>query len=205
MNKTPQKDLYTIAAEEWARAPLAYLETTHQAIVSRLESSFRYVSLRTENAKTFSYEFASILRDACSAFGSFSAAVMRASNSESGQKKDPKMNDFFNFYFQYSPDLSMAYVEVRSLLGAPRLQPFCGWTQSNTPPWWKAHNKIKHSEYDNLREGNLQNATNAVAALEMILRCTTNNEKGTRLFSPWGGPWWPGQSGTEHIRRLFDP
>lgn len=192
-------------SEEWARAPLDYLERTHHAIVSRFESSLRYVSLHRENAKTFSYEFASILRDACSAFGSFSAAIMRASNSKIGQGKEPDINDFRKLYSLYSPDLLTTYVEVRSLLGAPRLQPFWGWTQKNRPAWWKAHNLIKHSEYDNLREGNLQNATNAVAAVEIVLRCATQNQKGTGLFSPWGGPWQPGQQGTEHICRLFEP
>lgn len=205
MDRTSGHDLYTIMTQEWAKAPLEYLTATQHAIVSRFEESFRYVRLHPGNAKTFSYEFASILRDACSAFGSFSAALMRASNPTLGPEKNLNINDFLSFYSGYSPDLSKAYIEVRSIPGPCRLQPFWGWSEHTTPAWWKAHNNIKHSEYDHAREGNLQNATNAVAAVEIVLRCATQDQKGTTLFSPWGGPWGPGQRGTEHIQRLFDP
>lgn len=204
------KELYEVMmGQDWAKAPLDYLTTTHHAIVSRFEESFRYVSLRPENAETFSYEFASILRDACSAFGSFSDAVIRASSSNVGKKKKLEIDDFFDFYSQYAPDLPKGYIDVAGVPEAYRLQPFWGWSKGQPPRWWTAHNKIKHSEYDNIKQGNLQNATNAVAAVETTLRRATKNQRGTRLFSDYGGPWarpWePGQPGTQHIKRLFEP
>lgn len=152
-------ELYEVISQNWAKRPLEYLATAHLAIVSRFEQSFRYVSLRRENAAAFSYEFASIPRDAGSALGSFSDAVVRDS--------DPR-----------------------------RLQAFWGWTRRQAPVWWKAHNDVKHSEYKHAEKGNLQNATTAVAAVEIILRRATLNQRGTELFSPWGGPWEPGEPGT---------
>ena len=202
-NGTPE--LYEVMSEGWAKAPLDYLATTHMAIGSRFKESFRYVSLHRENAKTFSYEFASILRDAGSAFGSFSDAVVRASNPNKGWRRAPNIADFFDFYSQYAPDLPKAYIEMIGLSGPIRLQPFWGWTRRQAPAWWKAFNHVNHSEYKYATEGNLQNTTNAVAAVEIILRRATSNQKGTGLFSSWGGPWEPGQLGTSHIERLFDP
>jgi len=141
-------DLYQVMRQNWAKAPLDYLTTTHHAIVSRFEESFRYVSLRPENAKTFSYEFASILRDASSAFGSFSAAVIRASSPSVGKKKKLEIADFFDFYSQYALDLPKGFIdiEVVAIPETRRLQPFWGWANGHPPSWWTAHNKIKHSE-----------------------------------------------------------
>ena len=48
-------ELHQIFRQDWAKAPLEYLVTTHLAIVSRFEQSLRYVSLHPENAPTFSY------------------------------------------------------------------------------------------------------------------------------------------------------
>ncbi|MBI4329444.1 MAG: hypothetical protein HY685_06230 [Chloroflexi bacterium] len=208
-----EMDFYQVMGDERARALVRYLATTNRAIVARLEECFRYVSLRRENGDTFSYEFASILRDACSAFGSFTDGVARAAGLARRYQRASSIKDFFSFYDAYSwnaHSLTQTYIEVTEqeapdLRNTRRLQPFSEWTRSAPPSWWTAHNKIKHSEYLNAHEGNLRNAMNAVAALELILKSATQNEKGTRLFSSWGAPWKPGQRGTEHIERLFDP
>lgn len=77
--------------------------------------------------------------------------------------------------------------------------PFRNWTRNNGPSWWTAHNRLKHSEYEHKQQGNLQNATNAIAANEIVLRSSTQGQ-GTVLFSPWGTNWAPGQLG---IKLLF--
>lgn len=76
-------------SEEWAKDPCAYLVATHNAIVSRFEEMLRYVTLHCDNSRTFSYEFASILRDACSLFGSFSGAVLKASDVKKVWERNP--------------------------------------------------------------------------------------------------------------------
>ncbi len=194
--------LHEVMEQDWAKPTLDYLATTQHAIASRFEESCRYVSLHHKNANAFSYEFASILRDACSAFGSFSGAVVQCLNPKN---KDPKIAGFFDLYSLYAPEFPKDYIDVVVLSGPRRrLQPFCGWTRGKPPAWWSAYNKVKHSEYKHAEEGNLQNATNAVAAVEIILRRATLNRKGTGLFSPWGCPWDPGEPGTR-IQRLFYP
>lgn len=189
-------ELYEVISENWAKRPLEYLATAHLAIVSRFEESFRYVSLRRENAAAFSYEFASIPRDAGSALGSFSDAIVRDSDPRKNWNKDPNIGDFYMFFSQYADDLAKAYIDVTVVSDPRRLQAFWGWTRRQAPAWWKAHNDVKHSEYKHAEKGNLQNATTAVAAVEIILRRATLNQRGTKLFSPWGGPWEPGEPGT---------
>ena len=119
--------------------------------------------------------------------------------------KNANITDFFDFFSGYTLDLPETYIDVVNLADPYRLQPFWGWTRQQTPSWWKAHNNVKHSEYENAQDGNLRNATHAVAAVEIILRFGTLNQKGTGLFRPPCGPWEPGQPGTSHIQRLFEP
>jgi hypothetical protein len=200
-------DFYQIMHECWAKPHLDYLASTHYAIVSRFEESLRYVSLDSRNGGAYSYEFASILRDVGSAFGSFSDGVVRDSNHDkTWEKRPPNIVDFFEFYSRFQPEFPKTYIDVRGISGPGyRLQPFWGWTEKHAPPWWEAHNNLKHSEYKNAVQGNLRNATNAVAAIEIVLRVATLNQVGTELFHNWGGIWEPGQAGTAHIQLLFDP
>jgi hypothetical protein len=173
---------------DWAKEHRNYLATRQRAIVSRFENSLRYVSVDQANAKTFSYEFASILRDAGSAFGSFSDAVVRGSDPTKSWKRAPDIKDFFNFYIEHIPNLPEEDINIGGHSGSCKLQPFWGWTAKEPPVWWTAYNKVKHSEYKHAKLGNLQNATNAVAAVEIILRYATLSQegRGTGLFSLWG-------------------
>ena len=40
--------------------------------------------------------------------------------------------------------------------------------EHGTPRWWDAYNAVKHHEYDEFRQGNLENCVNAVAALALL-------------------------------------
>jgi hypothetical protein len=69
-----------------------------------------------------------------------------------------------------------------------RLQPLWGWARTKAPGCWKGHNNIKHSEYEYANHGNLQNAPNFFADLDLVLKRSINNEKGSRPSSPWAAP-----------------
>jgi hypothetical protein len=201
-------DLYEDLSESWANEPREYLQRAQRDIISRFQGSFRFVALRPENAETFSYEFASLLRDAGSAFASFSDAVIQGLGTK--KSKWLTIKDYFDFYTGYVPDLSKKFIDVAIVEHGHeyRLQPFWEWDhQPKGPNWWCAYNDVKHSEYKNSKQGNLRNATNAIAAVEMVLRlATVSQQGGTGIFRPLGGPpWEPGQPGAEHIKRLFEP
>ena len=187
---------HDLGGQDWAVEPLNYLTTTHLAIVSRFKQSLRYVSLHQANGDTFSYEFASILRDAGSAFGSFSDAVVRASNLEKDWGRgSPRIGDFRKFYLKLEPRLTKLNIEATGITSPNRLLvPFWGWTSKNSPDWWIAHNDVKHSEYKWAYRGNLKNATYALAAVEIILRRATSHTSHSDMFDFVGHNWRLGSS-----------
>lgn len=45
------------------------------------------------------------------------------------------------------------------------IQPWKGWTSQELPPWWSAHNAVKHDRSRNYQEANLKNALYALTGL----------------------------------------
>lgn len=50
-----------------------------------------------------------------------------------------------------------------------KLHPWSQWAEGNSPPWWRANNKVKHHRDTHYAEANLNNALNAVAALLILV------------------------------------
>jgi len=194
-------DMYQRGNGPWAKELLDYMADRQRAIVERFEASFRFVSLHTANAEAFSYELASTLRDAGSAFLSFHDAVVR---EWAPKKKRIGVKDVLEYYEGNDPDFRKLYIEFARHPGALRLQPFWSWTFGSPPKWWTAYNQLKHSEYKHIEVGNMANATHAISAVEIVLRCWSPDRRGTNLFRP-PGYWEPGQAGVEHIQRMFEP
>jgi hypothetical protein len=68
------------------------------------------------------------------------------------------------------------------------LMPFESVVAPSSPmKWWSAHNKLKHSDIDNSKEGNFQNAFNALAGVAFLMsQCLGNEGRQTKLFSEIG-------------------
>ena len=49
------------------------------------------------------------------------------------------------------------------------LDPWKNWRSDATPDWWRGYNLVKHERVSHYDQGNLQNALNAVAALEIAV------------------------------------
>jgi hypothetical protein len=148
----------------WFQDAVKHLTARNESIASRLMETFRFVDLDKSNAETFSYEYASILRDAGSTFSSVMHAFVIGGTR--GQKKT-SIADYKNFLTTEDADISS-----RSLLILPHrnygtLIPFYGFSKKY-PGWWSAYNKIKHSEHAHYKEGNLGNAITSVAALTIL-------------------------------------
>jgi hypothetical protein len=67
--------------EQWFREVLSYMMIRYDSIESRMIETFRYVDCNPLNYGVFSYEYASILRDAGSVFGSIMDTLVRKSDS----------------------------------------------------------------------------------------------------------------------------
>src|SRR5205807_16473 len=58
---------------------------------------------------------------------------------------------------------------------------------SSAMKWWSAHNKLKHSDIDYSKEGNFQNAFDALGGVAFLMQqCLGNEGRRTKLFSEIG-------------------
>ena len=158
----------------------SYCLTGSIATEERLIDSLRYVTMHRENHASFSSEFASILRDCCSIFGSTMHALLQGSGSIT--KSEFNIGDYRDFLRTEVKDIHRMTVQVFSLFPKGMIVPFEEFFHTEgVPLWWIAHNKLKHSEYEEYKQGNLENCTTALAALE-LLRFLMVGPYGSKLF-----------------------
>ena len=154
-------------AQGWFEAAVSYSSTRFIAVENRFLIASRYVDIQRDNAKTFSYEFASILRDSGSIFGSVMDALVRGSNTVA--KGETNFGDYRVYLRTEIPDVQRRTIQVRPRFPEGMLVPFEALQeQAGTPEWWNAYNRIKHSEYDEFRSGNLEHCLTALSALALL-------------------------------------
>lgn len=154
-------------AEDWFARARDYLVARRAAIQQRLQTTFRFVELNRENSATFSYEFASILRDSGSVFGSVLDLLVKGREGDFNFQTN--FGDYRMLLLDEDPDIYRLTVQVRPLFPRGVLVPLQALSQANgVPGWWRAYNNVKHSEYENFRDGNMSNAVLSVAALVIL-------------------------------------
>lgn len=168
--------------ESWYGNVSSYLLQRYRPIEDRMINSFRYVSCHPNNRNTFSYEYASILRDAGSVFGSVMDRLVRESVSVSRQLD---IRDYRKWLIREVENVHMIATEISFSL-RPRaveglLLPFLPLRDEDSRlDWWDAYNDVKHSDIDRFKVGNFENALNSMAALAILL--TLIAKIGTKLF-----------------------
>jgi hypothetical protein len=176
--------------EPWYNDILSYLLQRYASIERRLIDTFRYVACHPENRNTFSYEYASILRDSGSVFSSVLDRLVRETTAVS---EEPDISDYKKWLLKLdiprymSNRIDRIYsisVDINYPLEENVLLPFLQWkNEKGKLKWWEAYNNVKHSDVDNFRDGNLENAMNSVAALAVILALFTEGE-GKLFINP---------------------
>jgi hypothetical protein len=183
----------------WFSEIQSYLQVRVPAVEERMIASFRYVDVDSDNGRVFSYEFSSILNDACRTFGSSMDKILR-NDSSTPQKTDYDIWDYYKllddlFKKRFSAgvstgvDLTWVSMSINHQKASGKcLIPFESVVAPSSPmKWWSAHNKLKHSDIDNSREGNFQNAFNALAGVAFLMsQCLGYEGRQTRLFSEIG-------------------
>jgi len=155
------------AGQGWFQRATSYLSSRFPPVEERLQNAFRYVELHTDNRATFSYEFASILRDSGSLFSSVADALVAGAKAMTGRRYD--FGDYRGFLQGEVPDIYRRTVTLRSCFPAGIVVPFEELqTATGIPVWWHAYNQVKHHEYDEFRMGNLENCVSAVSALALL-------------------------------------
>lgn len=140
----------------WTAEVSNYLAQKYQQVEDRLEKTFNFVALAKENENTFSYEFASILRDSGSAFGSVMDELVRRTTAKAKKRYD--FSDYRRFLISEISDIHIRTVAVNTLFPFI-IMPFSALRdpQRGQPKWWRAYTVIKHSEVTQHREGKSAN------------------------------------------------
>ena len=79
---------------------------------------------------------------------------------EAGKERNWSFRSYFILKHNFSKNDA---VYVRPM--GKRVQPFEEWTAKKVPTWWSAYNSIKHGGITSIKEANLSNALNCLAAL----------------------------------------
>ncbi|MGD6851258.1 MAG: hypothetical protein ACQCN6_04270 [Candidatus Bathyarchaeia archaeon] len=182
----PIYDIYS--KEEWFSQTGGYLFGRYSAIEERMLKTFRYVDCAPSNALTFSYEYASILRDAGSVFGS---VMDRTVEKITKTSKDLDIKDYrkwlMNLEFkgmkQSVKKIYSVAVDVKSRFKRNMLLPFTSLSDDKVRiDWWDVYNNVKHSDIDNFPSGNLINSLNALASVAFLVYLFTNIQQQSELF-----------------------
>lgn len=153
--------------EAWFSHAASYLFSRFPSVEARLQTAFRYVELHTENRSIFSYEFASVLRDSGSIFGSVADALVRGARDT--PKREYDFGDYRDFLLQEIPDIHRRTVHLRPCFPCGIVVPFEElYGGTGIPKWWHAYNQVKHREYHEFRMGNLENCITAVSGLALL-------------------------------------
>jgi hypothetical protein len=154
--------------QDWFEFANNYCFNRFKIIESRFFDATRYVEIHTDNRATFSYEFASILRDCGSTFGSVMDAFVKGTNAGKPET-NTNIAEYRKFLFEQIKDIHRISIQIRPLFPKGMVLPYEDIKSINdSPKWWDAYNDVKHNEYENFKSGNLENCVKALAALVLL-------------------------------------
>lgn len=172
--------------ESWFSEVLSYIILRYHSIETRMIETFRYVDCNPENFGVFSYEYASILRDAGSVFSSIMDRLVRETSQP--VKNEYDMGDYRKWLVKEVEKIRLVTVGLIYPIQKRFLRPFNRIErESERLEWWTAYNSVKHSDIRQLKDGNLGNALNALGALAILYAALdSNNGSQIRLFDEIG-------------------
>jgi len=157
--------------EIWFYEMTSYLKLRFASITQRLFQTFRFVDLYPINKDTFSYEYASLLRDIGSVFSSVMDKLLRGALGEK-QNSDYNIDDFRRFLLSEIEDIENVKVSLNVSYLNSNLFPYEGLSgKRHSLRWWKAFTNIKHSDILCINEGCLSNVIHAFGALTILYDC----------------------------------
>lgn len=133
------------------------------ALERDLELTSRYVEFHSRNFNTYSIEFAHLLFAAAS-----EVDVLAKLLCQRLAPKAPRENikDYRDVLWKHLPDVVTTFVLI------PRYGlEFCPWENwhKKIPEWWTGYNKVKHQRDTGFNNATLQNALNAMGALQIFV------------------------------------
>lgn len=153
-----------------------------------------------QRTETFSYEFASILRDCGSVFSSVLDAMIKGSVFLTKSKTN--ISDYKSFLGAQDYTVYLSSVHFRSRFPYGLILPHYSFKNNQNPKWWLAYNKVKHSEYDARQFGNLGDAAAALASL-VTLEMTFGMPKIDEIWTNIGLQYEEDSFDMNTMKRLF--
>lgn len=185
----------------WYIQAYEYLEQRRAFVQKRFVDCMQYVEVHSENCDAFSYQFASILRDSGSVFSSVLDAMIRGSGFVA--RGQTNIAHYKSFLKAQDNTIYLASVNFRSRFPYGLIRPLYSLkTRRNNPEWWLAYNKVKHSEYDEYRSGNLGNAATALASL-VILETVFGKPSTDKIWTNIGSQYEEDSFDMNTMKRLF--
>jgi hypothetical protein len=150
------------------------------SIEADLEQTARFVEPREANDACFSVEFARILM----------AAASEAEVSAKLLSAEIESQTVVDGIETWRTILTGRYPSLHTMrVFVPRagrtLELWSEWGSGRNPPWWSAHNRIKHDRHLQFQEANLKNAMNAVAGLFCLQLYLHRNEYQKASLEPF--------------------
>ena len=131
------------------------------AIERDLETLARYVEFDSRNFGCFSIEIARLLLAAGAEIDIVCKQICRQANPASKADRIDRYRDVIGPLFPKFATYSVLIPRFELTL-----QPWEDWLKKDgVPPWWTAHNKIKHERATEFGRANLKNTLDAVAGL----------------------------------------
>jgi len=162
---------------EWYSEILRYLHRRYPPIVNRINNSIRYVDIDPANYATFSYEYASLLRDIGGSFSSVMDSFLKGLDIEPKYAKNHVVGDYRDFLFDTIEDLDRVCVKLFTVTEKRTIFPFEDFIGNEfvQAEWWKAYNAIKHTEIHSLLSGCLSNVLYSFSALSILFDSLTRS------------------------------
>jgi hypothetical protein len=186
--------------EGWYIEAWEYLKERRTFVQKRFIECTRYVEVHCENCNTFSFEFASILRDCGSVFGSVLDAMIKGSAFRS--RRTTTIANYKSFLKAQDDRAYLYSVHFRSRFPNGLILPLYFLKSTGSPKWWLAYNKVKHSEYDEYRSGSLGDAATALAAL-VVLETFFGRPITDEIWTNIGSRYEEDSFDMNTMRRLF--
>lgn len=148
------------------------------ALEADFSATVRYVEFAKENFKTFSVEYSKLLLAVSSEIDVLCKIICEKLDSNA------KKQNIDDYRACITAHTQIATEEVLINRYGLTFKPWADWGKGKNPAWWKSYNNVKHQRDLYFSEANLENCSNAISGLFVIVLYCHKAEKSTVSLRP---------------------
>ena len=149
------------------------------ALESDFAATARYVELSQQNFGTFSVEYAKLLLAIGSEVDVLCKLICERIDNAA---RRGNIDDYRTCITAHS---QIASEEVHVRRYGLAFTPWAAWGAGMNPDWWRSYNNVKHRRDSHFHEANLENCSNAVAGLFVVVLYCHKAESSTESLEPY--------------------